>query len=111
MRSFPRKQRPNAEIATRARGDDAITGGRLGETVNATGTRGSGSQLACEGVQDASDCRKRVRRVGNPDEPPNPGYRGERGSDTRSGCWGQSLRLEGRRGGSKGQEGTPLPPD
>src|SRR5215213_224595 len=81
------------------------------ETVNSTDTRGSWSLLACEGVQDASDCRRRVRRAGNPDGPSNPGDRGGRGSDPRSGSWSQSLRLDGRRWGSKGREGTPLPPD
>src|SRR5215204_2133512 len=111
MRSFPRKQRANAEIATRLQGDDGITDDRPVETVNGTGTRGSWSLLAYEGVQDARDCRRGVWRAAGPDEPSNPGDRDGRGSDPRSGSWGQSLRLEGRRRGSKGREGTPLPPD
>src|SRR5918997_7151290 len=111
MRNLPRKQRPNAEIATRLRGADGIKDDRLGETVNGSGTRGSWSLLACEGVQDASNCRRRVRRAGNPDEPSNPGDRGGRGPDPRSRRWGQPLRLEGRRRVSKGREGAPLPPD
>ena len=42
MRSSPRKQRPNAEIAMpRVEGS---------QTVDGTGTRGSWSQLTCEGV-------------------------------------------------------------